>query len=59
MSYTVRYKGCVVGEQKFPDEDTPDLRFGAKSGHVEELAICSCAEVNYLVAVAERKLDKQ
>ena len=40
------YKGCAVGEQKFADEDTLHLRFGAKSGNVEELAICSCVEVN-------------
>ena len=46
MGYRVRYKGCVVGEQTFADEDTPDLRFGTKSGNVEELAICSCVEVN-------------
>ena len=40
-------------------EDTPDLRFGTKSGNVEELAICSCEEVNPFIAVAERILEKQ
>ena len=55
----MRYKGCVVGKQKFADEDTPDLRFGTKSGNVEELAICSFVEVNPLIAVAERILEKQ
>ena len=55
----MRYKGCVVGKQKFTDEDTPDLRFGTKSGNVEELAICSFVEVNPLIAVAERILEKQ
>ena len=54
----MRYKGCVVGEQKFADEDTRDLHFGTKSG-IEELAICSCVEVNPLIAVAERILEKQ
>ena len=58
MSYRLRYKGCVDGEQNFTDEDTLDNRFGSKLGNVEELAIHSCVEVNILIAVAERILEK-
>ena len=39
--------------------DTPDLRFDGKSGNVEELAICSCVEVNPLITVVEHILEKQ
>ena len=55
----MRCKGCVISEQKFADEDTPDLRFGTESGNVEELAICSCVELNPLISVVKHILEKQ